>query len=300
MKELKGIIAPIPTPFNDNEELALDELGRNLERWSQTKLSGFVLLGSTGEFVYLTTDEKKAVFQKAREVVPSDRIMLAGTGSESTRETIALTRWAGELGVDFAMVVTPAYYKKAMKPEILRAHYIEVAEKSPIPIVLYNVPIFTMLNMDAELAMELASHPNIIGIKDSSGNFLQLQEMCRLAPEGFSVLTGSASLLLASLTVGAAGGILAAANVAFDLCVDLKEAFEKGDLARARQLQNRLVPINKAVTVDYGIGGQKALLDRMGFYGGPPRSPLRRPSADIVEELVRVHTEACTEEVSHK
>jgi 4-hydroxy-2-oxoglutarate aldolase len=186
-----------------------------------------------------------------------------------------------------------------MKPEVLRAHYIEVAEKSPIPIVLYNVPIFTMLNMDAGLAVELASHPNIVGIKDSSGNFLQLQEICRLAPEGFSVLTGSASLLLASLTVGASGGILAAANVAFDLCVDLKEAFEKGDLARARQLQSRLVPINHAVTVEYGIAGQKALLDRLGFYGGPPRSPLRRPSSEIQETLVRVHSASCTQEVSH-
>jgi 4-hydroxy-2-oxoglutarate aldolase len=298
MKELRGIIAPVPTPFAVSEELALDKLAQNLSHWSKTRLSGFVLLGSTGEFVYLTTDEKKAVFEKAREAIPKDRLMLAGTGSESTRETVALTRWAGELGADFAMVVTPAYYKRAMRPEILRAHYIEVAEKSPIPIVLYNVPIFTMLNMEAELAVELASHPNIVGIKDSSGNLLQLQEICRLAPEGFAVLTGAGSLLLASLTVGASGAILAVANVAYDLCVDLHEAFDQGDLARARQLQSRLVPINRAVTTDYGIGGLKALLDRLGFYGGPPRSPLGRPTTEIQEKLARVQAESCTQEVS--
>jgi 4-hydroxy-2-oxoglutarate aldolase len=196
------------------------------------------------------------------------------------------------------MVVTPAYYKKAMKPEILRRHYIEVADNSPIPIVLYNVPIFTMLNMEAELVAELSSHPNIVGIKDSSGSVLQLQEIRRLAAEGFAVLTGNASLLLASLAVGASGAILAAANVAFDLCADLEEAFQRGDLAKARELQDRLVPINRAVTTDYGIAGQKALLDRIGYYGGPPRSPLLPPGAEIAEKLLQVYNETCSRETS--
>lgn len=298
MKELRGIIAPIPTPFNETGELALDKLAQNLDRWSKTRLAGFVLLGSTGEFVYLTQDEKKAVFERGREVIPEDKIMLAGTGHESTREAVALTRWAAEIGVDFAMVVTPAYYKKAMKPEILRRHYVEVADKSPVPIVLYNVPIFTMLNMEADLVVELSSHPNIVGIKDSSGSILQLQEICSRAPEDFSVLTGNASLLLASLTVGAWGAIMAAADVAYDLCVDLLEAFEHGDLAEARRLQARLVPINQAVTTDYGIGGLKALLDRIGYYGGPPRSPLRPPGADIQEKLLEVYNETCGREKS--
>ena len=293
MKELRGIIAPVPTPFDEAGELALDELAHNLDRWSKTRLAGFVLLGSTGEFVYLTQEEKKAVFERGRNVIPADKIMLAGTGHESTRETVALTRWAAEIGVDFAMVVTPAYYKKAMKPEILRRHYIEVAEKSPIPVVLYNVPIFTMLNMEADLVAELSAHPNIVGIKDSSGSVLQLQEICSRAPESFSVLTGNASLLLASLTVGAWGAIMAAANVAYDLCVDLQEAFERGDLAEARRLQARLVPLNQAVTMDYGIGGLKALLDRIGYYGGPPRSPLQPPGTEIQEALLQVYNETC-------
>jgi 4-hydroxy-2-oxoglutarate aldolase len=297
LKDLKGIIAPIPTSFDESEELALDHLGENIARWSQTRLAGFAVLGSTGEFVYLTPEEKKAVLGRARDGIPADKLMLAGTGCESTRETLALTRWAGEAGADFAMVVTPAYYKRAMKPDILRAHYLEVADHSPIPIVLYNVPIFTMLNMGADLAVELASHPNIVGMKDSAGDILQVQEICRLAPPDFSVLTGAGSLLLAALTVGARGAILAVANVAYDLSIDLLEAFEHGDLARARKLQHRLVPINKAVTTDYGIAGLKSLLDQLGFYGGPPRTPLRRPQPDVQQKLIEIYSRAAKLEV---
>lgn len=293
MRELRGIFAPIPTPFADSEELALDRLQKNLERWSATRLAGFAVLGSTGEYVYLGREEKKAVLGRAREAIPGEKIMLAGTGCESTRETVELTRWAGEMGADFSLVVTPAYYKRAMKPDILRRHYLEVAEKSAVPLVLYNVPIFTALNLSPELVLELTSHPNIAGIKDSAGDLLQLQEMCRLAPERFSVLTGSAEILLASLTVGARGGILAVANVAHDLCADLFEAFERGEPAEARRLQSKLVPITRSVTTEHGIPGLKALLDQIGFYGGPPRGPLGRPPAEVQEKLARIYAEAC-------
>ncbi len=298
MKELKGIIAPIPTAFDDNEELALDRLADNIKRWSETRLAGFAVLGSTGEFVYLTEKEKKAVLGRAREEISSDKIMLAGTGCESTRQTVALTRWAGETGADFAMVVTPAYYKRAMTPDALRAHDLEVAEQSPIPVVLYNVPIFTMLNMGAELAVELASHPNIVGMKDSAGDILQLQEICRLAPTDFSVLTGSGSLLLAALTVGARGAILAVANTAYDLAVELMEAFERGDLERSRKLQHALVPVNKALTIDFGIAGLKFLLDQIGFYGGPARTPLRCLERDAQQKLIEIHSRAAKVAVS--
>lgn len=295
MKELKGIIAPVPTPFDTAQEVALEPLASNLRRWSATRLSGFAILGSTGEFVYLTPDEKKSVLERAREVIPENKIMLAGTGCESTRETVALTRWAGELGADFAMVVTPCYYKRAMKPEALTKHYLTVADASPIPIVLYNVPSFTGLNLTPDVVLELAPHPNIIGIKDSEGDMAQLQEICRLAPPDFSVVTGAGGLILAALSVGAQGGILAVANVGFDLCADVVEAFERGDLVAARGLQSRLVPLSRAVTTEHGIGGLKALLDRIGFYGGPPRAPLQAPSAEIQEKLYRVFSEASGE-----
>jgi 4-hydroxy-2-oxoglutarate aldolase len=298
LKELKGIIAPIPTAFDESQELALDPMAGNLERMGKSRLAGFAILGSTGEFVYLTPEEKKAVLERARQVIPEEKIMLAGTGSESTRETIHLTRWAGELGADFAMVVTPAYYKRAMKPEVLRAHYLEVADQSPLPVVLYNVPIFTMVNLGAGLVAELSSHPNIVGIKDSAGDMLQLQEICRLTPDDFSVVTGAGSLLLASLTLGARGAILAVANVAYDLCVDLLEAFTRGDLARARQIQHRLVPINRAVTTEYGIAGLKYILEQQGLYGGPPRAPLRRPGPDVQDQLMQILAKSLDVEVS--
>jgi 4-hydroxy-2-oxoglutarate aldolase len=300
MKQVKGVIAPVPTPFDDNEDLALDELSENLVRWSKTRLSGFVLLGSTGEFVFLTTDEKKAVIERGRDTIPDDKLVIAGTGSESTREAVALTRWAGELGVDYAMVVHPFYYKREIKPSVLKAHYFEVAEESPVPLIIYNIPSFTSINLGPDLVLELASHPNIVGIKDSAGNVLQIQEYCRLAPKGFAVLTGSAPALLSCLTVGAAGGILVEANVAYDLCVDLVDAFEAGDLPKARRIQNRLVPINRAITVEFGIGGCKALLDHLGFYGGPPRRPLPRPTDEAKEKLIQVHNEFGLQEASKK
>jgi 4-hydroxy-2-oxoglutarate aldolase len=297
LKELKGIIAPVPTPFDDRQELALGRLEENLARWSRTRLSGFAVLGSTGEYVYLSHDEKKAVLERARRAIPGEKLMLAGTGGESTREAVALTRWAAGLGADYAMVVTPCYYKRAMKPEVLRAHYLTVAEASPLPIVLYNVPIFTALNLSPDLVVDLASHPNIAGIKDSDGDILQLQEICRRAPRDFSVLTGAAGVLLAALAVGARGGILAVANVAFDLCVDLLEAFERGDLERARELQSRLVPLTRGVTSEHGIPGVKALLDRLGFYGGPPRAPLLAAAPEVGDELLRLHAAACGQTV---
>jgi 4-hydroxy-2-oxoglutarate aldolase len=291
MKQIKGIIAPVPTPFSDDEQLALDKLADNLERWCKTRLSGFVLLGSTGEFVFLSTDEKKAVIEQGRKTIPDDKLAIAGTGCESTRDAVALTRWAGELGVDYTMVVNPFYYKREMKPAVLKTHFFEVAEASPVPVILYNMTPFTGINLGPDLVAELASHPNIVGIKDSAGNVLQVQEYCRLTPEGFAVLTGSGPALLSCLTVGAAGGILVEANVAYDLCVELVDAFEAGDLTKAREIQSRLIPINRAITVELGIGGCKALLEHLGFYGGPPRRPLRRPTDEDKEKLIQVHNE---------
>ena len=291
--KLDGIIAAIPTPFDENEELALDQLSRNIERWNETRLSGYVVLGTTGEFVSLTDDERKRVLEAARETTPSQKVMLAGTGCESTRETIRASRSAAEIGCDYAIVVTPHYFRRAFDPSTLVEHYQRVADESAIPVVLYSIPSCTGVALSPEQVSSLAAHPNIVGIKDSAGDVFALSEMRRVTPEDFSVMTGMGQVLLASLVSGASGAVLAEACVAYDLCVDIRECFERRDIEKARALQDRLVALNRAVIRDHGIPGLKALMDELGFYGGPARRPLQPPAADVAARL-RTAFEAAT------
>ena len=276
--ELGGILAAIPTPFDANEDLALDALRSNLERWNKSRLQGYTVLGTTGELVSLATEEKKRVLAAAREAIPANRTFVAGTGAESTRETVTNTRDAAEAGADYAIVVTPHYNRFGFSDGALDAHYRRVADESPIPVLLYHIPACTGLALPPETVARIAEHPNVAGIKDSSGDVLALQETRRLAPRGFRVLTGSASGLLAAVTVGADGAILADACVAPDLCIDVFEAARAGDLDRARLLQDRLAALSAILIGVYGVSGVKALLDRIGFYGGPSRSPLSTPT----------------------
>jgi 4-hydroxy-2-oxoglutarate aldolase len=289
---LSGIIAAIPTPFDADEELALEALETNLLRWSQTDLAGVTVLGTTGEFVSLTTEEKKRVLERARKAIPSDKVFVAGTGTESTREAAALTKWAGGMGADYAIVVTPHFNRRSFTPESLVDHYRRVADESSVPVVVYHNPPCTALALDAETVARISRHENVAGIKDSAGDVLALQEEKRLCREGFAVLTGSASILLAAYTVGVQGAILADASVAWKTCVELVRAFEAGDIEQARRIQTRLVSFNRALLARHGIPGVKALLDRIGFYGGPPRRPLKPIPAGMAEELERGLQEA--------
>jgi 4-hydroxy-2-oxoglutarate aldolase len=284
---LEGIIAAIPTPFHPDETLNLEALESNVKRWNETGLSGYTVLGTTGEFVSLTLDEKKRVLERAREATPRDKIFLAGTGAESTFETIALTRWAGGLGADYAIVVTPHYNRRAFARESLVSHYHRVADASGIPVVVYHIPACTGLSLEPETIAKIAEHPNVAGIKDSSGDVLALQETRRLCPEDFAVLTGSAQILLAAFAVGAAGAILADACAAWDEPVELQEALAAGEVERARAIQMRLAAFSREVVSLRGIPGVKALLDRMGFYGGPPRLPLLPLPSDAADDLER-------------
>jgi 4-hydroxy-2-oxoglutarate aldolase len=293
--DLGGIIAAIPTPFDANEELALDALASDITRWNATRLDGYTVLGTTGEFVSLTTDEKKRVIERARSAIPANKTMLAGTGEESTRATVALSRWAGEIGCDYAIVVTPHYARMMFSRDSLRQHYDRVADASPIPIVIYHIPQCTGVDLSPQTVAEIAEHDNVAGIKDSSGNVFALQEMRRLCPADFVILTGGAHVLHAALSVGADGAILAEACSAPELCVELRDAFEAGDLARARALQERLANFNRILIGKYGISGVKALLETQGFSGGPTRSPLTPLSREAVAELVAA-LELATEE----
>jgi 4-hydroxy-2-oxoglutarate aldolase len=285
--KLSGVMPPITTPFRDGR-LAPDKLKKNFQKWNKTGLSGYLVLGSNGEAVYLNEREKMRVIEVSRKSIPKSRIMMVGTGMESTLETIRFTNDAAKFGADCALVVTPSYFKGSMKPQILYDHFIAVAESSRIGILIYNVPQFTGINLEPEVVAKLSEHSNIIGIKDSSGNIGQLTEIIHLSKKGFAVFVGSAPVFFPALCVGAAGGILAVANAAPQECVRIRNLFNKGKMKEARVLQNELTPLAKAVTTKYGIGGLKMAMDLSGYFGGNPRSPLRRPGREVEEELRRL------------
>lgn len=275
---------PITTPF-EKGRVAYEKLKENFSRWNRTGLSGFLVLGSNGEAVYLNDQEKHKLIEVARDSIPSSKAMIVGTGLESTRETIRFTNLAARMGADFALVVTPCYFKGSMKPLILRDHFVAVAEDSKIPLLLYNVPQFTGVNMEPELVARLSEHPNIVGIKDSSGNIGQLSEIVHLSKNGFQVFVGSAPVFFPALCIGAAGGLLAVADALPEECVQIFKLFKEKRLEEARALQNRLTPLAKAVTVKHGIGGLKKLMDLVGYYGGPPRPPLKPVGPEVEQEL---------------
>jgi 4-hydroxy-2-oxoglutarate aldolase len=287
MMKLCGVMPPITTPFKDGK-LALDELKMNFQKWNRTGLSGYLVLGSNGEPVYLSENEKIKMVEVSRESIPKSKIMMVGTGMESTHETIRFSNRVGKIGADYALVVTPSYYKGSMKPQILYEHFIAVAESSKIGILIYNVPQFTGINLEPEWVAKLSEHPNINGIKDSSGNIGQLSEMVHSCRKGFVAFIGSAPVFFPALCVGAVGGILAAANMVPQECVEIQNLFNQGKMDEARELQSRLTPLAKAVTTKYGIGGLKAAMDLAGYFGGNPRAPLTRPGKEVEEELRRL------------
>lgn len=286
---LDGIIPPIPTPFV-NDAVAYDRLADNVARWASTGLSGFLALGSNGEYVYLTEKEKEQVVRAVADAAPPGMTLLAGTGCESTAATIRLTRACADQGAHAALVVTPCYYGAGMTAEALIRHFETVADQAPIPILLYNVPKFTHVDLTVATVARLARHPNIVGIKDSTGNVAQLGAILNAVPSDFAVLVGTAGALLGALALGCAGGILALANVAPRQCVEIQQCVRQNQWDRARQLQLRQLPVNAAVTATYGVAGLKYALDRLGYYGGPPRAPLLgldKAGQAAVEEILK-------------
>jgi 4-hydroxy-2-oxoglutarate aldolase len=285
--KLSGVMPPITTPFQDGK-LASDKLKNNLKKWNKTGLSGYLVLGSNGEAVYLNEKEKIKVVEISRVSIPRSKFMIVGTGMESTQETICFTNQVAKIGANFALVVTPSYFKGSMKPQILYDHFFAVAESSRIGILIYNVPQFTGINLESEWVAKLSEHPNIVGIKDSSGNIGQLSEIIHLSQKGFAVFVGSAPVFFPALCVGAAGGILAAANVVPQEWVRIQNLFNQTKMNEAKALQSQLTPLAKAVTTKYGIGGLKMAMDLAGYFGGNPRLPLKRPGKEVEQELKRL------------
>lgn len=272
---LAGVFPPIPTPFTLEGELDLAHLATNVTAWGRTNLAGLVVLGSNGEYVALSEAEKLAVLARVRESLSTDKLLIAGTGCDGTAPTIALTRRAAELGADAAIVVTPHYFKSRLDSRAFVAHYTAIAEASPIPILLYNVPANTGLDIPVDAVLKLAEHPNIIGMKESGGMVARIGEIVRGAPDRFQVLAGSVSFCYPAMAMGAVGVISALANVAPEACVRLHRLVLQGDHLASRALQLKLLPANAAVTTRFGVPGLKAALDLVGdYYGGPPRLPL--------------------------
>ena len=281
----QGIFPPIPTPFI-NGNIAYDELAANIEKWSKAGLKGLVAMGSNGEYIYLSAEEKRKFVEKVVEITPDHMLVIAGTGCESTQETIELTRDCAARGVHAALVVTPHYYGGRMNEAAMHAYFTAVADQTPIPIILYNVPKFTHINMTAGLVAQLSRHPNIIGIKDSTGNVIQLGEIANHVDAGFNLLVGTAGALFGALALGCVGGVLALANVAPQICVQIYRLVQDGKFEEAKRLQLKMIPVNQAVTAIYGVPGLKAAMDMLGYFGGDPRPPLL-PSSEKEKSEIR-------------
>lgn len=295
--DLAGIFPPIVTPFK-KEEVAYDYLVENINKWNNSGLKGFVVLGSNGENVFLSEAEKIEVVKTVIKNRAKDKIIIVGSGCESARETIYLTNRLAASGAQAALIVTPFYYGGKMNDEALIKYYTVVADNAEIPVLLYNVPKFTGVNINPGVLSVLAKHPNIIGIKDSSGNVNQLGQYLNEVDDNFNILVGTAGSLLGALTLGCKGGILALANIVPEKCVEIQQLIQAGKLSEARALQLRMIPVNHATTTTYGISGLKYAMDLLGYKGGETRLPLLPLKQEEKEKIRNILVKASLKVVS--
>ena len=287
MKPFAGIYTPIATPFRDDGTVDERALAANVGRWMTTPLTGLVVLGSNGEAASLEEAEVDRVVEIVRAGVPSSRPLIAGTGRESTRGTIAATRRAAAAGADAALVRTPSFFKPQMTSDAFVRHFTEVADASPVPVLLYNVTLYTGVNLLPDAVERLAVHPNIVGIKESGSDIGQIAEYVARTPDDFTVLAGSATTLVHALCAGCDGAILALASLAPAECVSMVTLVREKRLDEATTLQRRLMPLARSVGTTYGVPGLKAALELKGYAGGPPRPPLRPVSSEVVDIIRR-------------
>jgi 4-hydroxy-2-oxoglutarate aldolase len=286
MLKLHGIFPPIATPFNANGEIYKAKVEHNVEKWNRTGLAGYVVCGSTGESVHLTVEEKFQLFELVAKYAAPEKLLLCGTGVESVRETVALTNRAAEMGYKAAMVRTPHYYKNLVNRGEAQALYFRaVADQSKLPVMIYNWPQATGVDIPAEAVVQLSDHPNIIAIKESSGSLEKVMQMIREVKPGFQVLVGSAPTLAPSFAVGAVGAVLAYANAAPYSTIAIWEAHRQREAEAALDWQRRIARAAALVTTKYGIPGLKHAMDLNGYYGGPPRLPLVPPSPQAKAEI---------------
>ncbi len=282
-----GVIPPLITPFTESGAVDFKAHQRNVRRWNESALAGYLVLGSNSEAVHLSEAEKLELIELTAAAAP-DRLLLAGTGMDSTAETIRLTRLAAERGARAALILTPYFYRGRMNDDALIRHFEQVAEASTIPILIYNVPKYTGLNVSLRVVETLSRHPNIVGMKDSSGNIAQLVQFQEAAAEDFQVLVGTASVWYPALVLGCEAGIMALANCAPRECVRVQELFSNDRWEEAEYLYRRLVPLNQAVTATYGVAGLKYACSRRGYHGGFVRGPLAELTEAECQALDRI------------
>ena len=282
---LNGIIAALPTPFGYDGEVDHNKLRENVQKWNQTDLLGYLALGSTGEFTHLTTDEKLAVIETVRNAMSPEKLLLTGTGELSTRQTIEMTRRAHDYGADGAVVITPFYYKKVLFDEHHIAHYERIADSAPIPVMIYMIPQFAGVTLMPETIAHLAEHPNIVGLKESSGDLAAMKDLFReLKTTEFNVMVGSPAILHEALETGCSGAVLAVGCLAPNAACAVRQAWQEGRYEDAKDLQARLAKLARA-TAASGVGHLKAAMDLVGLYGFLSRSPLPNPTDEERKEI---------------
>ena len=283
---LTGVFPPLTTPF-EGDKFSVAMLQDNIARYEQHNLAGYLLLGSTGEAAYLEKEEKLEVLRAARDVIPPDKVLIAGVGLETTSATISLAKAAADKGADLLLVLTPFYFRSRMTSEALLRHFNSVADASPVPILVYNVPKFTGLSVAPATMAALARHENIIGMKDSTGDLGWMMDVRSRVDEDFKILCGGAAVFQPALEAGACGGILAAADVLPEPFISILERTVEGNSQAALTLQRGVLDASKLIVNTTGVPGIKAAVGMRGLHGGPPRRPMLPPSAEEMNELER-------------
>lgn len=273
-QNLSGIFPPVATPFNSDGELMIDWFNENIERLGETGPAGFLVAGSQGENAYLSDDEKLLLVEGARARIPNEKTLIVGAGKESTHLCIKFIRKVADLGADMVLIGTPCYFKARMDDDALFAHFWTIADESPVPIIVYNVPQYTGISTSANLIEKLSAHENIAGMKESSAGIALQAEVRRRTPERFKIVVGSAPTMLSSFIVGACGAVVAIANALPVQTIDVYETFLSSDWKKAAVLQDRLCPAAAAVTTGFGVPGLKFAMELVGLHGGYPRLPL--------------------------
>ena len=284
--KIQGIFPALTSPFDHEGKLYKAKVFHNIERMNQIALSGYVVCGSTGETPLLGTDERIQLMEWVREASAPNKTLIAGVGAESVHETVRVAQRAAELGFHAALVLTPFYYRTQMyRPETQALFFRAVADQSKLPVLLYNIPQVTGYDLPLDTIAELSHHPNIVGMKDSSGNLEKFNESVRIAKPGFQILSGSGVNFWEALQVGAAGAILAIANPLPYACVTVWEAFRMREQEAGKDWQDRMTPASRLIATKYGIPGVKYAMDLNGYYGGPPRLPFVPPSPEAKLEI---------------